>query len=166
MPEEQTQKSGWDFTTYIMIAGGILAALILLVFLVGVFFAVFSNSPATASRIGMIRDVFIIMLVLEVILVILALVVLILQVARLIVTLQNEIKPILTDTKETVETAKGTAQFVGKNVAEPIIKTSSFMAGLAIFVREVAGIRRAIKRVERSESPDEEKYDEQTSATE
>lgn len=165
MPEDQEQEqeeqsSGFGFTKYIIIAGGVLAGLLLAIFLIGLSVAVFSNSPATASRIGMIRDVFIIMLVLEVILVILALVVLILQVARLIITLQNEIKPILTETKETVETAKGTAKFVSKNVAEPIIKTTSFVAGLTVFLREVGGIRRAIKRTEPKNKLDEGEHDE------
>jgi hypothetical protein len=112
----------------------------------GILLALFTDPSQTAPRIGMIRDIFIIILAFEFILVILALVALILQVARLISTVQDEIKPIIESTKETIETAKETAQFVSKNVTSPIVNAQAFFAGLFVFLRDVGGIRKAIRR--------------------
>ncbi|MFW5691936.1 MAG: hypothetical protein ACOCX3_01150 [Chloroflexota bacterium] len=147
--EEDMGEDGdtMKFQRYLILAVGALAGVILLILLIGVGLAVLStDSAATAARLSMIRDVFIIIVALEFILIIVALALLIMQVTRLIVMLQNEIKPILEDSRETVDTAKGTAQFVGKNVTRPVITASSFMAGAWAFAREIGGIRRAIKR--------------------
>jgi len=81
-----------------------------------------------------------------------ALTALVLQIARLAGMLQNEVKPILDDSKETAGIAKGTAQFVGGNVAGPLIRLKAFWAGLVAFMREILGIRRAIKKRDRSAS--------------
>lgn len=139
---------GMGFGRYVFMAALGLGGVILLVIGVGVVLAIIGPSGATADRLSMIRDVFIIVVALEFILIILALVVLIMQVTRLIVMLQNEIKPIVRDTKQTVDNARGAASFVGKNVAQPIINTSGFLAGAWVFVKEVGGIRRAIRRTD------------------
>ena len=65
--------------------------------------------------------------------------------------IQTETKPILDDAAAAAKIAKGTAEFVGDNVAEPIIKTGSFFAGLGVFLREVGGIRRALRRNHRED---------------
>lgn len=145
---DDVDDDGMSFGRYLLLGGGGLIALILVIFAVGVGVAVFASTGPTAARLSMIRDVFIIVLALEFILIIIALVILILQITRLIVMLQNEVKPILRDTRETVDSAKGTAQFVGKNVARPVINAQGFLAGSMVFIREVGGIRRAIKRRE------------------
>ena len=49
--------------------------------------------------------------------------------ARLINLLQNEIKPILYSTNETVSTLRGTAAFLSDNLAEPVIKLNEYLAG-------------------------------------
>lgn len=77
-----------------------------------------------------IRDVFIIFMALESLVIGVALVVLIVQLSTLINLLQNEIRPILNTTNATVNTLKGTAQFVSDNLAEPVIKINQFMAML------------------------------------
>ena len=130
----------------ITIAAAALGGVIVLLFVIGLLFALFSDVQATAPRIQIIRDVFIIIMSLEFILIIGALAILILQVARIVNLLQNEVKPVLENAKETVNTAKGTVEFVGDNVSEPIVKTGAFLAGAGVFVREVGGIRRAIRR--------------------
>lgn len=144
--EAKAEDKGPGFMRYIFWTAGGLIALLVLIFLVGLGVALLGAPEATATRVGMIRDVFIIILALEFILVILALVVLTLQVTRLIVMLQNEIKPILTDTRETVGTTRSTATFVSKNVSRPVIEAGAFAAGAWTFVREVGGIRRAIRK--------------------
>jgi uncharacterized protein YoxC len=88
----------------------------------------------------------IIILALQGIVIVVALAVLILQVARLINLLQNEVIPILENTKDTLNTAKGTVEFVSSNVTEPLLRASAFTAGLRVLFSEVGGIRRAIRR--------------------
>jgi membrane protein implicated in regulation of membrane protease activity len=75
-----------------------------------------------------IRDIFIIFMALESFVVGLALIVLIVQLATLINLLQNEIKPILNSTNETVNTLRGTAAFISNNMAEPVIKLNESIA--------------------------------------
>jgi len=59
-----------------------------------------------------------------------ALVVLIIQLASLINLLQNEVKPILKSTSDTVNTLRGTTEFLSENLVEPVIKLNSYLAGL------------------------------------
>jgi len=58
------------------------------------------------------------------------LIVLILQLATLINLLQNEIKPILDTTNETVNHLRGTTQFLSNNLVEPVLKMNEYLAGL------------------------------------
>ncbi len=127
----------------------IAAAVIVLVvsiFLLGLLLALLTDADATAARIQIIRDIFIIILALQGILIVIALVVLILQVARLVNLIQNEVMPILRSTQETVDTARGTVEFVGSNLTEPIIRAGGLLAGMRVLLREVGGIRRAIRK--------------------
>jgi len=79
---------------------------------------------------GKVRDVFIIFMALESLVIGAALVILIIQLSILINLLQNEIKPILNSTNETVNTLRGTAVFLSDNLAEPIMKLNEYLAGL------------------------------------
>lgn len=76
-----------------------------------------------------IRDIFIIFMGFEFLLLGIALIILILQLARLINLLQNEIKPILDSTNETVNTLKGTTAFLSDNLVEPVMKLNEYIAG-------------------------------------
>lgn len=143
--EENDDEQSNNVVKYTMWALGGLAVLIVAIFVIGLGLALLADPGPTATRIQVVRDVFIIIMSLQAIVIIVALAILVLQIARLINLLQNEIKPILSDTRETVDTAKGTIEFVGSNVSEPLIKASGFMAGLRVFVREVGGIRRAVR---------------------
>jgi hypothetical protein len=62
-----------------------------------------------------------------------ALIILVIQVASLINLLQNEVKPILDATNETVNTLRGTTTFLSENLVEPVIKLNSYLAGLRRF---------------------------------
>lgn len=143
--ETAENKSGWTFQRYLLLGGGGLGIVILLPLIIGILVAVIADPEPTAIRFGMIRDIVLIVLAMQGILVVLALVTLILQVARLVALLQNEVKPIIDDTKEAAQTAKGTAQFVGRNVTQPVISAKSFVFGFGVFVRELIGIRRALR---------------------
>lgn len=88
----------------------------------------FLLQPATPTE--RIRDVFIIIVALESLVIGVALIILIIQLASLINLLQNEVRPILTATNETVNTLRGTAEFLGENMVEPVIKLNSYLAGM------------------------------------
>jgi len=95
--------------------------------------------PATPTN--KIRDVFIIVVALESLVIGVALIVLIIQLASLINLLQNEIRPILNATTETVNNLRGTAEFLGENVVEPVIKLNGYLAGLYRML-ELMGIKK------------------------
>jgi hypothetical protein len=146
-PVSVTKKSSkWTVQRIVMLAAGVFGGIIVLLFVIGLLFALFSDVQATAPRIQIIRDLLIIVISLEFMLIVGAFAILILQIARLVNLLQNEVKPVLENTQEAVNTAKGTVEFVGNNVTEPVVRVGSFLAGAGVFMREVGGIRRAIRR--------------------
>ncbi|MFN3742968.1 MAG: hypothetical protein ACK4VW_09945 [Anaerolineales bacterium] len=95
--------------------------------------------PSTPTE--RIRDIFIIILALESLVIGAALIILLIQLAILINLLQNEVRPILQATQETVNNLRGTAEFLGENVVEPVIKLNSYLAGLQRVI-QLFGIKR------------------------
>lgn len=106
----------------------IVVAVILLVGLIagGVFLLASAPEGTTAK----VRDIFIIFMALESLVLGVGLIVLILQLATLINLLQNEVKPILDTTSETVNHLRGTTQFLSNNLVEPVLKMNEYLAGL------------------------------------
>lgn len=104
---------------------GIVLVVILAV-LIAAFVFLLRAAPGVTSQ---IRDVFIIFMALEALVIGVALIILVVQLAVLINLLQNEIKPILNSTNETVSTLRGTIVFLSNNLTEPVIKINSYMAG-------------------------------------
>jgi len=92
-----------------------------------------------------IRDIFIIFMAIESLLLGLVLVILIVQLARLINLLQNEIKPILDSTNQTVSTLRGTTAFLSDNLVEPVLKMNEYFAGIQQAFR-VFGLARGKRR--------------------
>jgi hypothetical protein len=109
--------------------GIIIFAVVALVLLAGLVFGIYKLAAADAETTGQVRDIFIIVLALESLLLGVALIILFVQVAALTNLIQNEVKPILSSTKETVSTLKGTGKFISERAVKPIISASSFMAG-------------------------------------
>lgn len=105
----------------LLIIAGLVASVVLLV----------KAGPDTAA---LVRDIFIIFMGLISLLVMVALIILIIQLAVLINLLQNEIKPILHSTTETVNNLRGTTTFISNNLVEPIIKLNEYLAGLRRFL--------------------------------
>jgi hypothetical protein len=110
---------------------GVVIGIIVLVFLVAATIAAFVlllrlENEYTAR----IRDVFIIFLALESLLIGLVLIVLVAQLAKLTNLLQNELKPILDSTNETVSTLRGTTRFLSDNLVEPVLKLNEYLAGV------------------------------------
>jgi hypothetical protein len=139
-------KSRWTISFAMKIAAGVLIGIVAAVFLIGLALAVLGDADQTAPRVQIIRDIFIIILVLQGILIVGALAVLIIQIARLINLLQNEVMPILKNTQETIQTARGTVEFVGSNLTEPVMRLGGFLAAIRVLLRELFGIRRALRR--------------------
>jgi hypothetical protein len=109
-----------------IIAGIIFAAILVLAGIVVAVIALLEH-PAVATN---VRDIFIIFMAFESLIIGAALVVLVIQIASLINLLQNEVKPILQSTSETVNTLRGTTEFLSENLVEPVIKLNSYLAGL------------------------------------
>lgn len=109
---------------------GIIAGIILI--LAGIIAAVFGLTRDEAITAN-IRDIFIIFMAFESLIIGAALVILVIQVASLINLLQNEVKPILKATSDTVNTLRGTTEFLGENLVEPVIKLNSYLAGMRKF---------------------------------
>jgi len=120
-----------------VIVTSIIAGIVLILVLLGVAIF-FLLQPATPT--DKIRDVFIIVVALESLVIGIALIVLIVQLASLINLLQNEVRPILHATSETVNTLRGTVEFLGEEVIEPVMKLSGYLAGLKRML-ELMGIK-------------------------
>lgn len=119
-PSEQIEKSrAW------VVAIVLLLALII----TGLILAVISmvNNP---DQTEIIRDIVIIFMAVESSLIGIVMIILITQLARLTAMLQNEIKPILDSTNETLNTLRGTTTFLSNNLVDPIVKANSVITAL------------------------------------
>ena len=115
-----------------VVVAGIFILLLIIVVIVAIISMV--NNPDKTET---IRDIVIIFMAVESLLIGLVLIVMITQLARLTAMLQNEVKPILDSTNETINTLRGTTTFLSDNLVEPVVKVNSF----------VAAFRRAIELV-------------------
>jgi uncharacterized integral membrane protein len=107
----------------VAVFGGVL---FLSLIILAIVFLMTTNMETTAK----IRDIFIIFMALESLLIGVALIVLIVQISRLVNLLQNEIRPMLDATNETLNTLRGTSEFLSENLVEPVIKMNASLAGL------------------------------------
>ncbi len=136
-PEEIAAKREQELQMRRTMIGVTVGVVVLLVLLgVAIYFLL---QPATPT--DKIRDIFIIVVALESLVIGVALVILVVQLASLINLLQNEVKPILKATTDTVNNLRGTAEFLGENVVEPVIKLNGYMAGLYRML-ELMGIKK------------------------
>ncbi len=103
--------------------------LVTIAFLVAIGFAVAAMIQAPQQT-QTIRDIFIVFMAVETLIIGLALIILIIQLARLTALLQNEIRPILESTNQTVSTLRGTTTFLSENLTQPVVKMSSSLAAL------------------------------------
>ncbi len=126
-PPEQPKQSKDDSNDMRKFA--IIGVIVLIIFLLLIAAAIYGltrNAAVTAN----IRDIFIIFMAFMTLLLGIVLIILILQLARLINLLQNEIKPILESTNETVSTLRGTTEFISDNLVQPVIKLNEYVAAL------------------------------------
>lgn len=137
LPERTPEQIAQDAKMKRIMTGVIIGVVVLLILLgLAIFFLLQPSTPTDK-----IRDVFIIVVALESLVIGVALVVLIVQLAGLINLLQNEVRPILKATNDTVNNLRGTAEFLGENVVEPVIKLNGYMAGLNRML-ELMGVKK------------------------
>ncbi len=108
-----------------VITGAVIIVLIIALAIAAVIWLLQPNAPTDK-----IRDIFIIFMALESMLIGAAMVVLIIQLASLVNLLNNEVRPILDATNETINTLRGTTEFLSENLVEPVVKLNSYLAGI------------------------------------
>lgn len=85
-----------------------------------------------------VRDISIIVLAIITITMQIILVLLLLEIRSLSKMLRENIYPILQSADETVRTVRGTSVFVSDNVVSPVVRVSSFAAGVTEALRVIA----------------------------
>lgn len=112
----------------LIIVGIVLLIIVILGLLItGIIFLI-SPGLTSIDTVSRLRDIFIILMALESLLIGLALTILIIQIARLTNLLENEVKPILDSTNETISTLRGTTKFLSDNLVEPVIRLNEILA--------------------------------------
>lgn len=136
-PEEALTTQEADSRSKRIMTFVIIGIVVLLVLLaLSIYFLLQPGTPTDR-----IRDVFIIVVALESLVIGVALIILIIQLASLINLLQNEVRPILDATSETVNNLRGTAEFLGENMVEPVIKLNGYLAGMSRVI-ELLGVKK------------------------
>lgn len=108
----------------VLVAGGIILVILVLVAAIIAVVGMLRNPGQTAN----FRDIVIILVAVEAMFIGLAMIILIVQLAKLTALLQNEVKPILQSTSETLNTLRGTTAFLSNNLVQPVIKANSSVA--------------------------------------
>jgi hypothetical protein len=121
-----SETNGENNRSRLIAIGGIV---LLLALVVGVILAavVMVRNPDQTET---IRDIVIIFMAVEFLLIGLVLIVLIIQLARLTTMLQDEVKPILDSTNETIGNLRGTTAFLSDNMVKPVIKINSTISAM------------------------------------
>ncbi|HSR46462.1 MAG TPA: hypothetical protein VLL77_00600 [Anaerolineales bacterium] len=122
--DEATESSDARRTLGIVVAG--IVALLLLVGLVAAIVVLVRN-PDTAEA---LRDVVIVLIGAQTVITGVAVIVLLVQMARLTALLQNEVRPMLEATNETLNTLRGTSEFLSDRVVRPVVRANGAMAAL------------------------------------
>ncbi|MFP4322106.1 MAG: hypothetical protein ACLFTK_06610 [Anaerolineales bacterium] len=147
-PDKQSRSLGARFNQLSIfektaLAIGAVAAVFLLSLIIALFVGiVLGDAEEVADLIAIVRDLFIILLVLQGMIITLALTVLILQLASITNLLQNELYPIVKNLQDTSNTVKGTAAFISENAAAPVIELSAWVGGLTTFMRNLRNVAR------------------------
>ncbi len=134
------QLSGEERRTIAFIVVG------LIIFVIALIGSIIYLVNADPGDVAQIRDIFIIFMAIQSLLIGLVLVILMIQLARLINLLQNEVKPILDSTNETINNLRGTTVFLSESVVEPVIKMNEYLAGLTQLLAVLGLMKRSSKK--------------------
>ncbi len=91
------------------------------------------------EQIEAMRDVFVIALALESCVFGIVLMLMLVMLIRLVNTVEFEIRPVIEQTNQTIGTVQGTTRFVSKNVVEPVVRTTSIIAGVRQGLKSLFG---------------------------
>lgn len=98
----------------------------------------FCKLPAATT--GLVRDIALIIFVLESIVSLIAFVVMITRLSQLFNFLKYELKPIIDNTQKTVKRFSGTVSFLCDNAVEPTIEAAAKVSGVQNAINGVLGI--------------------------
>lgn len=135
----------WSFGRVVTVATAGIVGLVAVLFVIALVFAI-SNAEGAASFFRYLRDVFLVVLSVQCVLIVVSFAIFLIQVARFFALLKSEVQPIAKEAKETVQTVRQSAAFIGKQGAEPLIKSKSFFAGFGAFVKELLAWRKLFKK--------------------
>lgn len=130
--------SGSDEEKKGVMIGAILGITLIIILTIAFIVFLLLADPVVTAK---IRDVFIIFLAIQSLLIGFVMVILIIQLSKLINLLQNEVKPILESTNETVSNLRGTTEFLSNNIVEPVIKANEYTAGIRQFFNSIGSQR-------------------------
>lgn len=119
----------------------IIIVIVLMFIVAGMIAGIISLARTEPQNIEKVRDIFIIILAFESLLIGGSLIILIVQLALLSNMIQNEVAPILSSTKETVQTVKGTSKFISDKAVSPILSVAGVVAGGKKFFELIGFIR-------------------------
>jgi membrane protein implicated in regulation of membrane protease activity len=119
----EEQKDQKKSNKWLIAIGIIIPVLLLIAGLVYLFIA-------PAAQTARIRDIFIILMAFMTLAIGLVLIILIVQIAELTNLLKTEVKPVLDSVNDTANNLRGTTEFLGKNMVEPVVKLNEYAAAL------------------------------------
>lgn len=102
-----------------------------------------ANAQNTGPGVKVVRDLLIIVMSLEMIIIGAAFTLFLIQLARLINLIHSEVEPLIDAASETVNTVRGTAAFLSKNLVEPVTAVNSTLRGVSKVMGDVDAIRKA-----------------------
>jgi hypothetical protein len=139
-PSSETQQAS---QTQGALIGAVIGILVVTIALVVGAVLLAANADRTGPAVEVVRDLLITTLAVELAVIGVAVVVFIVQVARFVNLVNNEVKPIVTTTTDTLNTVRGTAVFLSKNLTEPVISASAALRGVYKVVKDADAIRHA-----------------------
>lgn len=139
-PSSETQQAS---QTQGALIGAVIGILVVTIALVVGAVLLAANADRTGPAVEVVRDLLITTLAVELAVIGVAVVVFIVQVARFVNLVNNEVKPIVTTTTDTLNTVRGTAVFLSKNLTDPVISASAALRGVYKVVKDADAIRQA-----------------------
>lgn len=138
LPEPTHARTPEEIRRQRLVVIGIVIGVVLIIGFI--FLTLFYLTQPTTDT-AMIRDMMIIFVAIEFMVLGIAMVILIIQMATLINLIQNELKPMIDSTNQTVSTLRGTVEFLSENLTEPVITINEYGAGL-VRLLQILGIVR------------------------
>lgn len=119
------------------------AIVLILLGLLFIAYVLANNAQTAAPGVQIVRDLLIIIVAIELFVIGVAITVFLVQVACLVNLIKNEVEPLISATSDTVNTVRGTAHFLSKNLVEPVVSMNSAIQGLAKVAGDVEALRKA-----------------------